>query len=192
MPLVIPGLRVGRRIHSQVLMQDLACPRDGVMIHYDDSSRDDWSVAWFQDPACKNGYTWLALDDGELVELADPAKRTPHAGASRVKNANSFFYGISAATNGKTPVTTAQLETIIDVTARVFFHHHWKATEVDTRVYGHDQQAVWTADYTKDSSLWGQLGRKVDPTGTRPDHRPIVDVAHIRREVAFRLSGIPR
>ena len=27
------------------------------MLHYDDSSRDDWAVAWFSDPQCTNGVT---------------------------------------------------------------------------------------------------------------------------------------
>ena len=47
------------------------------MLHYDDSERDAWALAWFSDPRCTNGYTWLVLDDGTVVELADPARRTP-------------------------------------------------------------------------------------------------------------------
>jgi hypothetical protein len=61
-----------------VLQSPLAAPREGVMLHYDDSTRDDWAVEWFDDPRCHNGYTWLVLDDGRVVELADPALRTPH------------------------------------------------------------------------------------------------------------------
>src|SRR5437762_5353368 len=98
--LVIPGLAVDARIHSRVLAAPLAARRRGIMLHYDDSARDDWALEWFQDPRCKNGYTWLVLDDGSLIELADPARRTPHAGPCLVPRANSAFYGISAATNG--------------------------------------------------------------------------------------------
>ena len=32
------------------------------MLHYDDSSRDDRAVEWFDDPRCTNGHTWLVLD----------------------------------------------------------------------------------------------------------------------------------
>src|ERR1700689_142850 len=99
-PLVIPNVLVPRRVHSHVLEQPLAAPRSGIMLHYDDSSRDDWAVDWFSDPHCTNGYTWLALADGSLVELADPALRTPHAGPCLMANANSACYGLSAATNG--------------------------------------------------------------------------------------------
>ena len=86
--------------HSRILQQPLVAPRAGIMLHYDDSTRDDWAVEWFQDPRCTNGYTWLVLDDGRVVELADPAMRTPHAGPCSTPNANSVFYGIAAATNG--------------------------------------------------------------------------------------------
>src|SRR5205814_10464176 len=108
---LLSGVVVERR-HSKVLESPLACPRSGLMLHYDDSSRDDWALEWFEDPRCTNGYTWLVLDDGTVVELADPAMRTPHAGPCLTKNANSHFYGIAAATNGRVLATAAQLESI--------------------------------------------------------------------------------
>ena len=37
----IPGILVDDRRHSSVLQLPLAAPRGGVMLHYDDSSRDD-------------------------------------------------------------------------------------------------------------------------------------------------------
>src|SRR5690348_10483758 len=111
--LVIPGVAVSERLHSRVLQSPLAARRQGVMLHYDDSTRDDWALDWFQDPRCKNGYTWLVMDDGRLVELANPALRTPHAGPCLVPRANSVFYGISAATNSLVPATPKQLEAII-------------------------------------------------------------------------------
>ena len=46
----IPGLLVDDRRHSSVLQSPLAAPRGGMMLHYDDSSRGDWAVAWFHDP----------------------------------------------------------------------------------------------------------------------------------------------
>lgn len=187
MPVVIPGVPVRDRRHSRVLQQPLAAPRYGVMIHYDDSTRDDWAVAWFSDPRCTNGYTWLVLDDGAVIELADPAMRTPHAGPCLRPNANSVHYGIAAATNGYTLATAAQLDAIAECVTAVFAFYHWRGDSVSERIVGHDAQAVWTAAYTTNHALWGTLGRKVDPTGTRTDGVPIIDVTQLRREVARRL-----
>ena len=194
-PLVIPGVPVADRRHSRVLQSPLAAPRAGVMLHYDDSTRDDWAVAWFYDKRCTNGYTWLVLDNGSVVELADPALRTPHAGACLEPNANSRFYGVSAATNGLVPATPAQLESIIATSAALFRFHRWKPEEVAQRIQGHDEQAVWTQAYTRAAGLsdetgrelWNRLGRKVDPTGVRKDRRPIIDVNQVRAAVAAAL-----
>src|SRR5512132_2079418 len=121
----VPGLVVHERRHSRVLQAPLAAPREGIMLHYDDSSRDDWAVAWFSDPRCTNGYTWLVLDDGRVVELADPGMRTPHAGVCKRPLANSRFYGIAAATNGRVPATTAQLAAIVGVCVALVRYHGW-------------------------------------------------------------------
>ena len=61
---------------------------------------------------------------------------------------------------------------------------------------GHDEQAIWTPDSTrtagmtdeKGRSLWGTLGRKVDPTGIRKDRCPIIDVNLVREAVAAALQ----
>jgi N-acetyl-anhydromuramyl-L-alanine amidase AmpD len=150
------------------------------MLHYDDSSRDDWAVEWFLDPRCTNGYTWLVLDDGRVVELADPLMRTPHAGPCLTPNANSAFYGIAAATNGLVPATDAQLSSIASVCAALMRHHAWSPNTLTARLVGHDEQAIWTPHYTPHRALWGSLGRKVDPTGRRPDGRPIIDTNAMR------------
>ena len=186
-PSFMPGLEVDDRRHSRVLQSPLAAPRMGLMLHYDDSSRDDSAVEWFHDPRCTNGYTWLVLDDGRVVELADPAMRTPHAGACLTPMANSAYYGVAAATNGLVLATDAQIASIVRICAAVMRHHGWDAVSLETRVVGHDAQAIWTAAYTPRRELWGQLGRKVDPTGQRRDGRPIIDVAGIRRRVADAL-----
>ena len=197
--LVIPGMKVDVRINSRVLAAPLAARRQGIMLHYDDSSRDDWAIEWFCDPQCRNGYTWLVLDDGGLVELADPALRTPHAGPCLVPRANSVFYGISAATDGLVPATSAQLETIVRTCVALFRYHGWSGTEAADRIVGHDAQAVWTPEYTRAAGipesrarlLWGMVGRKVDPTGVRKDGRKIIDVRAVQEEVALRLSCHP-
>lgn len=186
----IPGLVVHERRHSHVLQNPLAARRGGIMLHYDDSSRDDWAVEWFDDPRCTNGYTWLVLDDGRVVELADPGKRTPHAGACTTPLANSVFYGVAAATNGLVPATQEQLASIAQICTAVIRHHGWSSTPLDHRIVGHDQQAVWTAAYTHRRALWGHLGRKVDPTGQRTDGRPIIDLGAMRQRVHTQLSTI--
>ena len=195
MPLIIPGVRVDRRVHSHVLQESLAAYRGGVMLHYDDSSDDDESLAWFQNPKCSNGYTWLVLDDGRVIELADPAYRTPHAGPCLMPRANSVFYGIAAATNGVVPATPMQVDAIIEACTALFHYHGWTSGEVRQRIVGHDAQAIWTLDQTrlagipdgKARLLWGKLGRKVDPTGQRRDGRKILDVEDVRAGVRLQL-----
>ena len=179
----IPGIDVDDRRHSNVLQLPLAAPREGLMLHYDDSSRDDWAVEWFHDPRCRNGYTWLVLDDGRIVELADPAMRTPHAGPCLRKNANSVFYGVAAATNGQTLATEPQLAAITRICAAVIRHHRWMDSATRSPkdlIVGHDAQAIWTPQYTNNRELWGKLGRKIDPTGARSDGSPILDPEILR------------
>lgn len=195
-PLVIPGVPVSERRHSQVLQSALASPRLGVMLHYDDSSRDDWAVEWFSDPRCTNGYTWLALDSGRVVELADPALRTPHAGSCSVPNANSRFYGVSAATSGLVVCTDAQRTAIVATCTALFRFHSWPAYQVGDRIVGHDALAVWNPATTRAAgmpdvrgrALWGKVGRKVDPTGVRRDRLAVLDVNDIRAAVVAELN----
>ena len=182
---------VDERRHSRIIQRPLAAPRSGIMLHYDDSTRDDWAVAWFSDPRCTNGYTWLVLDDGRVIELADPGMRTPHAGPCLTRNANSVYYGIAAATNGEVPATEAQLSSIVALGAEIVRHHGW-AFESDAdraaRVVGHDAQAIWTAAYTTRRELWGRTGRKVDPTGRRADRRAIISLEDVRTRIAANLQ----
>ena len=194
--LVIPGVPVWERRHSRVLQSPLAAQRAGILLHYDDSTRDDWAVAWFSDPRCTNGYTWLVLHDGRVIELANPAMRTPHAGACLTPQANSRLYGVSATTNGVVPATPRQLEAIVVTCVAICRYHGWAAKDVATRIHGHDAQAVWTPQNTRAAgmsdanaaALWGTLGRKVDPTGIRSDKQKIIDVDLVRAAVAARLG----
>jgi N-acetyl-anhydromuramyl-L-alanine amidase AmpD len=183
---------VDERRHSRIIQRPLAVPRSGIMLHYDDSLRDEWAIEWFFDPQCRNGYTWLVLDDGRVIELADPGMRTPHAGPCLTRNANSVYYGIAAATNGQVLATEAQLSSIAALGAEIVRHHGW-AFESDAdraaRVVGHDAQAVWTAAYTTRRELWGRTGRKVDPTGRRADRRAIIPVEEVRSRIASILQG---
>lgn len=184
-------------MHSSVLQAPLVAPRRGVMLHYDDSASDDASLAWFRDKRCRNGYTWLVLDDGLIVELADPEARTPHAGVCLTTAANSRFYGIAAATNGRVLATPAQVDAMLELCVWLFQRHGWPIADVPQRLVGHDEQAIWTRDATRAAGIadseggkyWGRLGRKVDPRGSRPDGVPIVDVEAVRRELAQQLLG---
>ena len=177
--LIIPGVDADERMHSHVIQKPLAATRSGIMLHYDDSSSDREALAWFRDPRCSNGYTWLVLDDGRVVELADPGMRTPHAGPCVTPSANSRFYGIAAATNGTVCATEQQVDAITRLCVAVARYHRW----VDPQLVGHDEQAVWTSAYTPRRSLWGKVGRKVDPTGRRPDGVPVLDVKTVRQRV---------
>ena len=170
--LTIPGVNADDRMHSHVIQKPLAAPRSGIMLHYDNSSSDAEALAWFHDPRCTNGYTWLVLDDGRVVELADPGMRTPHAGPCLTPMANSHFYGIAAATNGSACATAQQVSSIVRLCTAIARFHRW----ANPVLVGHDEQAVWTSAYTKHAPLWGKVGRKVDPTGRRPDGVPVLDV----------------
>jgi hypothetical protein len=95
-------------------------------------------------------------------------------------------HGIAAATNGLVFLTEPQLATMIRLYAAVFRHHRWSSESLDDlcrRLAGHDEQAIWTAAYTPRKELWGHVGRKVDPTGQRPDGRPVIDLADMRRRI---------
>lgn len=192
-PLVIPGIACDELEHSSVLEMPIAAARWGIMHHYDDSSRDDWSLKWFQDPACKNGYTWIVMDDGRIVELADPALRTPHAGKCLTASANSVFYGVCAATNGRVPVTAAQYDALVEIDVALFRYHHWPIFDVPKRIRGHHEERVWTSgDIGKDGKpvskdLIGKLGAKMDPIGIDPK-KPVLDLAKLRIEVRRRLE----
>lgn len=183
----IPNLRIDRKLATHVLEARLAAPRRGIMLHYDDSSRDDWAVEWFTDPRCTNGYTWLVLDTGLVIELADPGMRTPHAGPCTTPFANSAYYGISAATNGLVPATPAQLDSIAMLCSALARYHKWEPGTIGQRLVGHDAQAVWTPKSTSNRLLWGHVGRKVDPTGVRHDGRAIIDVRAMRERVRSML-----
>jgi hypothetical protein len=100
--------------------------------------------------------------------------------------ANSHFYGVAAATNGSVLATEPQVTAIVGICTAVLRFHQWVTrSEADVRavIRGHDEEAIWTKAYTSRRSLWGKLGRKVDPTGTRADGRKVIDVDEVARRV---------
>lgn len=151
------------------------------MLHFDDSSQDDWAVEWFVDPRCKVSYTRLYLDNGDVVQITPTIEhRAWHAGVCIGKgDANREYYGLAAATNAQTPVTAPQFEAIAHDTAALFVLNGWPASDDEKRIVGHDERACF-----KD----GKLGRKIDPTGYHRD-RPILSTAAVRARVRELLAA---
>jgi hypothetical protein len=87
--------------------------------------------------------------------------------------------------------TAPQLASITDICVAIMRHHNWDADaereSASARIVGHVAQAIWTPAYTPRRERWGKLGRKVDPTGQRPDGRPIIDLGALRDRVIAAL-----
>lgn len=154
--------------------------RRGIMIHFDDSSSDASAEEWFRDPRCHVSYNRLYLDTGDVVQITPTMEHAAwHAGVCLTPNANRVFYGLSAATDTKTPVTARQLEAIAHDCAALFLLNRWPAAEVTTRLIGHEDEACFSN---------GKLGRKIDPTGLHPD-RPILSKVALRHRVLELLGA---
>lgn len=151
-------------------------PRAGVCLHYDASSSDRGSVAWFKDPRARNvGYTYLILDDGEALLLAPYTARVYHAGRCRpsrdfqlqapYRDANSALIGVSIAATDGDRATVGQVEVVAAICHDIFVGEGWPLAET-WRITGHEDEA------------WPR-GRKIDPTGSDPE-RPVLSVAAVR------------
>ena len=170
---------VARNLLSKQCFAVRSCAPGGVLIHFDDSSEDHWAVEWFSDPACKVSYNRLYLRDGTIVQITPSMSSCAwHAGVCLTKNANSYYYGLSAATNNKVPVDAKQLDNMIADTVSIFKFHGWTAADVHARIKGHEEEACFANR---------KLGRKIDPTGTHPE-APILSLPAFRQAVAERLA----
>lgn len=178
-------LRPSEILHSKN-SAGLAAPRAGILLHFDDSSQDNWAVKWFADPRCKVSYNRLYLDLGDVASIADDDARAYHGGDCLTRLANSVFYGWAAATNAKVPVTKVQFNKMVEDAARLFRFHKWAVASIAQRIQGHDRQAIYTQRNTKNSKLWGKLGRKIDPTGFNAE-KPILSVSQFRISLALAL-----
>jgi N-acetyl-anhydromuramyl-L-alanine amidase AmpD len=148
--------------------------RKGIMLHFDDSSNDFSAVEWFKDPSCHVSYNRLYLDNGDVVQITPTMLHAAwHAGVCASPNANRIYYGLAAATNTQHVVTEAQFASIVHDCVALFQIHGWKASEVDTRIVGHEDEACFAN---------GKLGRKIDPTGLNKA-RPILDTKLVREHV---------
>ena len=148
--------------------------RVGVMLHYDASRSDAGAVEWLGHPDCRVSYNWLVLDDGTVAEIAPADRRGWHAGKCRprsdgpqYKDANSAFYGVSAAHSGSPgePITEKQLTAIAKLVARLFGVHGWTLPVDRQRIVSHSSEA------------WPR-GRKTDPEGGDKS-RPILTVGMV-------------
>lgn len=174
-----------KRLASSRCDAKLTQPRVGIMLHFDGSSSDSGAVEWFRDPACRVSYNRLYLDNGDVVQITPSMNhRAWHAGVCRktkdVRDANSAFYGLSAATDEKVPATQAQFDAIVDDCVALMQTHGW--TDPDQHIVGHEDWAIHDK-----GPLKGKLGRKCDPTGLRKQH-PILSTQAVRDAVRKRLT----
>lgn len=183
-------LTPARALHSPNHYEpDPDCPREGVMLHFDDSSSDEAAWKWFIDPACHVSYNRLYLDNGTVVQITPSIESVAwHAGVCITPHANYRYYGLAAATNTKVPATEAQVRAIAHDTAALFIANHWPTADVERRICGHEDEACYgQRDYPKHPEMWGQLGRKIDPTGYHKSH-PILSTARVRAIVLELLT----
>lgn len=153
---------------------ELREPRQGVMLHYDESLSDRGGLAWFFDPACKVSYDFWISRKGEIYRLVPMARRAWHAGACRpakgykYADANSAFVGVSIAANRSEQATKEQRMAVVWLCEALGRNNGWPL-ENPTWITGHNAQA------------WPR-GRKVDPEG--PDKkRPVLSVEEMRYAV---------
>lgn len=174
-------LTPARALHSaRCYAPSIAIARRGVMLHFDDSSNDRSAVEWFTDPTCNVSYNRLYLDNGDPVQITPTMDHAAwHAGVCLTRNANHVFYGLSVATNTRTPATAAQLEAIAHDCAALFQLHRWAAADVETRIRGHEDEACFANR---------KLGRKIDPTGLHAA-QPILSKAAVRQRVRELLGA---
>ncbi len=156
---------------------DLREPRQMIVLHYDASVSDESAVQWLlHDPRCKVSYSWIVLDDGNVIPIAPEDKRAWHAGVCRSSDprltygdANSAGYGIAIAATAGDVATLAQKRSVAALCRTLFLRHGWPVTEV-WRTVSHRTEA------------WPR-GRKNDPEGPDLAH-PVMNTNEIRGMVA--------
>jgi N-acetyl-anhydromuramyl-L-alanine amidase AmpD len=148
------------------------------MLHFDDSSSDASGVEWFSDPACKVSYNRLYLHNGDVVQITPTMEHAAwHAGVCLTPNANRYYYGLSVAASQTRAANDVQMANIVHDCVALFQLNGWKASEVETRIVGHEDQACFANK---------KLGRKVDPTGLVKS-KPILSTKLVRDNVARML-----
>jgi hypothetical protein len=166
--------------------------RQGVMWHYDASSSDAGALGWFRSKEFKLSYNRAYTDNGRRVRLTPSIwHRAYHAGVCRRPpyDANLAFFGLAITAGAGDQATDAQFAAIVADTAVLFRYQGWPATDVEHRLVGHHEYAVFSkADAPTRPDLWGKLGRKPDPIGPNPN-RPVLSLNSGRAAVAALLDA---
>jgi hypothetical protein len=179
--------------------------RQAIMFHYDDSSSDAAGVSWFRSPQFKLSYNRAYQDDGRRVRITRSMNdKADHAGVCRVKpgvpvhtlpgtsfrygGANTAYWGLCAMADGNDTITMEQCNAMVEDAAILYRAAGWSLDELDTRIIGHDQEAIFNPrDNPTRRTLWGKIGRKSDPTGAFKQ-RPVVDLDRIREGIAAAIN----
>jgi N-acetylmuramoyl-L-alanine amidase len=180
--------------------------RHGIMLHFDASRTDEGAESWFADPKFLLSYNRAYTDAGRRIRLTPTIEhRAYHAGKCRsdglvVDNANSSFYGL-AITAGDGQIATEPQFRALCVDAAVIARYHqlrgdpgWGIDRISYWITGHEDWAIFNSkDNPGSKSLWGQLGRKHDPTGENPKKGlpPVLDKNAVRSVVAAYLADDP-
>jgi hypothetical protein len=180
--------------------------RRGVMIHFDDSSSDKGALAWFRDPDFKLSYNRAYRDDGTRIRITPSIHDTAwHAGVCLVEaglpvgtvgngfrygGANTGYFGLAITAGAHEHITLEQLDALTTDIAIIFRAAGWSPDDVDDRIVGHDSRAIFNPrDNPKEPSLWGKLGRKIDPTGFNAND-PVIDMGQLREGVRTYLYDL--
>lgn len=152
--------------------------RQGVMLHFDDSTSDSGSITWLtRDPACKVSYNTVVLDSGKVVQITPMEARAWHAGVCDPSNpdqldyddANSAFYGLAVACGEHDHATDAQVRAVARVCLALYRRHGWDTQTELWRITTHAKEAY-------------PRGRKIDCEGTNKGYL-VLDPAEVRRLV---------
>jgi len=159
--------------------------RQGILLHYDDSSSDTGALGWLTtDPRCGVSYNVLVLDNGVAYQIAPMTARAWHAGVCKPSDpahpyddANSAFYGVAVAARDGEVVTPAQFLGVVQVCRDLAARHGWDLGAEPWRITGHDREA------------WPR-GRKIDPRGSTPG-RDVLSVEAVRQQFVNESSPTP-
>ncbi len=173
-------------VHSSLQQEKV-----GIMVHFDGSMSDSGGLSWLKSKKFTLGYNRVYGDSGKIYKMIALFMRAPHAGVCRknkiIKDPNSAYYGLCALTNEKTPVTTIQFENMLEDAYRIYKFHGWNVEDISWRVRGHNEEAIYSKSSTKNSKLWGKLGRKMDPKGEITEH--VLNMDTFRAKLKSKLLG---
>lgn len=183
--------------------------RKGIMIHFDDSASDASGLGWFRSPEFRLSYNRAYMDDGRRIRITPSIHNAAyHAGVCQIEpglplltlgnsdgfrygGANAGYIGLAITADVDDEITREQLQSLTIDCAIIWRAAGWSLERLDTDLTGHDLKAIHNPrDDPHHPELWGRLGRKIDPTGTRRDGRPVVDLAELRQGVRTYLEDV--